>query len=83
VRSAAQLHRAPGELIHVAVRKGHRWAGKQVRTLKMPGDCVLATVLRGDVIHIPSGDLVIQAGDQLVIFCRTDDVERVQSTFKS
>ncbi len=83
VRSAAQLHRAPGELIHVAVRKGHRWAGKQVRTLKMPGDCVLATVLRGDVIQIPSGDLVIQAGDQLVIFCRTDDVERVQSTFKS
>jgi Trk K+ transport system NAD-binding subunit len=49
----------------------------------MPGECVLATVLRDDLIHVPTGDLVIQAGDQLVIFALPKDVERVQSAFKS
>jgi trk system potassium uptake protein TrkA len=83
VKAAAQLHRAPGELLHVAIREGHRWTGKPVHRLKMPGECVLATVLRDDQIHVPTGDLVIQAGDQLVIFALPKDVERVQSAFKS
>ncbi|MBL7114422.1 MAG: Trk system potassium transporter TrkA [Kiritimatiellae bacterium] len=83
VKAAAQLHRAPGELLHVAIREGHRWVGKPVHRLKMPGECVLATVLRDEQIHVPTGDLVIQAGDQLVIFSLPKDVERVQGAFKS
>ena len=83
IKAAICLHKAPGELLHVAVSKGHRWAGKPVSRLKMPGDCLIATVLRGDRIHVPTGDLKIQAGDQLVIFALPPDVGRVQSIFKS
>ena len=82
IRAAVCLHKAPGELLHVTVRKGHRWAGKPVSRLKMPGDCLLATVLREDTVHMPAGDLVIQEGDQLVIFALPADVGRVQSMFK-
>ena len=83
IRAAVCLHKAPGELLHVAVRKGHRWVGKPVSRIKMPGDCLLATVLREDTIHVPTGDLVVQDGDQLVIFALPPDVGRVQSMFKT
>jgi trk system potassium uptake protein TrkA len=83
VRAAAQLHWIPGELLHVSVREKHRWVGKAVQTLKMPGDCILASVLRDEQIHIPHGNLTIQEGDQLVIFCRLEHVERIQQAFKT
>lgn len=83
VKAAVQLRRAPGEFLHVAIRKGHRWAGKPVHRLKMPGKCLIATVLRDDQIHVPTGDLTIQEGDQLVMFALPSDVERVEGAFKS
>jgi len=82
VRAATWLHKAPGELLHVVVREGHRWAGKPISQLKMPGECLIATVLRGDTIHIPTGDLTLEEGDQLVIFALPADVGRVQNMFK-
>ncbi|MBT3296087.1 MAG: Trk system potassium transport protein TrkA [Verrucomicrobia bacterium] len=82
IRAATWLHKAPGELLHVVVREGHRWAGKPISGLKMPGECLIATVLRGDTIHVPTGDLTVEEGDQLVIFALPADVGRVQSLFK-
>ncbi|NQU41177.1 MAG: Trk system potassium transporter TrkA [Lentisphaerae bacterium] len=82
IRAAVCLHKAPGELLHVVIREGHRWAGKPISRLKMPGDCLIATVLRGDTIHVPTGELTIEEGDQLVIFALPDDVGRVQGMFK-
>jgi trk system potassium uptake protein TrkA len=83
VKAAVQLRRAPGEFLHVAIREGHRWAGKPVHRLKMPGKCLIASVLRDDQMHVPNGDLVIEAGDQLVMFALPSDVDRVERAFKS
>lgn len=82
VRAAVCLHKAPGELLHVVVREGHRWAGKPISRLKVPDDCMIATVLREDTVRIPTGELVIQEGDQLVIFALPTGVGRVQGMFK-
>jgi trk system potassium uptake protein len=83
IRAAVCLHEAPGEMLNVVVREKHRWAGKPVSRLKMPGECLIATVLRDDEVHIPTGDLVIQAGDELVLFALPADVGRVQGMFKT
>jgi CIC family chloride channel protein len=48
------------------VAPGAACAGKQVRDLEWPQDCVIATVRRRGEIIIPHGDTVIQAGDVLV-----------------
>jgi trk system potassium uptake protein len=83
VKAAVRLNRSPGELLHVIVGRKHRWVGKPISRLKMPGACLLATVLRDDRIHVPTGDLAIQAGDQLVIFALPDVVGRVQNLFRT
>ncbi len=61
----------------------HRWVGKAIRNLKIPGDCLIATVLRDEQVHVPTGDLVLHGGDQLVLFAMPDGVDRVQAAFKS
>ena len=82
IKAAARLHKVPGELLHVAVPERHRWVGKTVRQLRIPGDSVIATVLRGEEIQVPTGDLTIESGDQLVVFAIPDRVEQVQAIFK-
>ncbi len=83
VKAAVRLRRAPGEFLHVAIRERHRWAGKPIYKLKMPGRCLIASVSRDDKIHVPTGNLVLQAGDQLVMFALPTDVDRVESAFRS
>jgi trk system potassium uptake protein TrkA len=83
VKAAMRLQEAPGELLQVVVGPKHRWVGKAIRNLKIPGDCLIATVLRDEQVHVPTGDLVLHGGDQLVLFAMPDGVDRVQAAFKS
>lgn len=82
IRAALCLHKAPGELLHVAVRERHRWAGKAISKIKVPAHCIIVTVMRNEQIHVPTGDLVIEAGDHLVIFALPEEVSQVQRLFK-
>jgi trk system potassium uptake protein TrkA len=82
VKSAALLHRLPGELLQIDVPAGHRWIGKSIRDIKAPKGAVVVTALRDGKIHVPTGDYQIGASDQLVIFCKPETVERIEKTFR-
>jgi len=43
-----------------------RIAGKAVKDIQLPDHCVMAAVLRGTDILVPSGDLDIQPGDEIL-----------------
>ena len=54
-------------LQEVVVNRGHRWRGKQLRELNLPGHTLIILIKRGGGTIIPSGDTVILSGDLLVI----------------
>ncbi len=39
---------------------------KQIAELKLPEDCVIATIVRGDEVIIPRGNTVLEAGDSII-----------------
>jgi len=82
IRAALCLHNAPGELLQVVVAEKHKWSGMLVGDLKMPGDCMIVSVLRGETVLIPTGKLTLEEGDQLIIFALPDDVSTVQRLFR-
>ena len=41
-------------------------AGKMVKDIHLPGECVLATVIREDHILLPSGTTVLEPGDTVI-----------------
>ena len=50
------------------VRQDHKIITfKKVKDIKMPGECLIAVLRRGDSIIIPRGDTVIEPGDLLVL----------------
>jgi trk system potassium uptake protein len=49
-------------------------AGKAIRDLKLPTECVLAAVIRKGELIIPRGDLVLQAADEILAVVHSSDV---------
>jgi|APTNR8051073442_1049403.scaffolds.fasta_scaffold00042_30 trk system potassium uptake protein TrkA len=83
VRAAALLHRLPGELLDVVVPGSSEWCGKAIKQQRMPAGLLVATVLRGDQVLSATGELVLQAGDRLVLFVLPQSVAKVEALFRS
>jgi len=82
VTGAALLHRLPGEMLEVTVPQTSKWAGLDLRRIQMPRDTIIASFLRNDDVRVPTGDDVICAGDQLVIFALPKAVARTEALFR-
>ncbi len=66
----ATLSRGRLEIIEVGLANDSPAAGKAVKELRLPIDCVLMSVLRGDEIIVPRGDTVLEGGDAIVALVR-------------
>ena len=53
--------------IETEIRKGDKWIGKMIRELGMPKSSLIAAIVRDGKTIIPRGDIVITAGDKLII----------------
>lgn len=83
VKAAALLHRLPGELLDVVIPPDSRWCGKPIRSQRIPNGLMIATVLRGEQVVAATGDLVLEAGDRLVLFALPETVSKVETLFQS
>jgi trk system potassium uptake protein TrkA len=82
VKAAAILHRLPGELLEVALPATSNWCGKAIKNIKLSSGVLVATVMRGDELIPANGNLVLAAGDRLVLFALPKAVSRIESMFE-
>jgi trk system potassium uptake protein TrkA len=59
-------------LAEVTVPPTSRVIGKRVDSLKLPKDCVLATLLRGGQLLIPRGETMNEPGDKIIALVKTE-----------
>ena len=81
VQAAAILARLPGELIEIKLSAKHKWAGKAIKDLKIPDGVIIVSALRAGHVRTATGDLVLAAGDCLVVYCLPDTVSKMESFF--
>jgi trk system potassium uptake protein TrkA len=81
VQAASLLHNLPGELLDVVVKDGGKIAGKHIREIKIPRTAIIATVMRKGAVVTATGDLQLEAGDRVLVFCHPDAVKKIQSIF--
>jgi trk system potassium uptake protein TrkA len=79
IKSAAILHKLPGELLEVVIGPASPWTGKAIRSLDLPKGMVIATVLRDDTVIPATGRLVFAAGDRVVIFALPKAAAKIEA----
>ena len=68
------LRQGQANLVEVTLPAHTPLAGAPVRSLKLPVDSALVTILRGGRVIVPQGDDALEAGDEL-LFVATQAVE--------
>ena len=79
VKSAAVLHKLPGELLEISIEKKGKWTGKAIQDIRIPKGAIIATVLRDNDVCVAKGDLVFSPGDRVVIFCLPETVSKLEN----
>ena len=60
-------------LLEFVRRHGSEAAGKKVKDLKLPGNCLLVSIQRGRREMIPRGNTVLLPGDTLAVMTAASD----------
>jgi trk system potassium uptake protein TrkA len=69
------LRQGQANLVEVTLPEDTLLAGSPVRSLRLPTDAALVTILRGGRVIVPQPDDPLEAGDEL-LFVATADVEQ-------
>ena len=65
-------------IIETAVCMGSLIEGKKIKELKLPSECLLVAVKRGEHEIIPKGDTQIHAGDYLITLTNEDNASEIR-----
>lgn len=68
-------------LVGVIVPEKARVAGKLIRNIDIPEECVVAAIIRGKDFVVPRGNTKIEAGDHVVFVGPTSAIKKAQDTF--
>ena len=55
----------------IRIKESSNWAGRRIKELDLPQDCLIALVVRGNERIVPIGDTLLQDGDEVVICTRS------------
>lgn len=70
-------------LIDMAVPEGAIVAGRQIKDIEVPDQCVVAALIRDNAFVVPRGATVINAGDHVVFIGPTEDVQAAHKIFST
>ena len=76
--SARLRNLAGAAFVELLVREGAPVAGRAVREVDWPAQTILTSIRRGDDLVLPSGDTVLEVGDEVVVLTRSDAAPDVQ-----
>ncbi|WP_292293231.1 Trk system potassium transporter TrkA [Marivita sp.] len=78
VKSVYSIGDAEAEVIEAEVLSTSPMAGQKLRDIDFPEGVIVGAVRKGDKVKRPTGTMVIDAGDQVVLFALAKDVPEVE-----
>lgn len=82
VKAARLFHKLPGELLEVVIPEKSHLAGKKIRSVKIPRETIIAAILRGEDVVVPTGEVELLVGDDLVLYTTSQDMKKLRSFFE-
>lgn len=81
VLSVQRIGEGGAEAVELLVRKGSKAAEKSLMNLRLPGGAIVGAVFRDGSAFLPTGETVLEIGDDIVAFVLGDVRESVEKMF--
>lgn len=82
IRAVQSVHFGAAEVIEGIALDTAPITGKPLRELDLPDSVRVGSVVRGDTVLQPNGDLEIRNEDRVIMFALTDQIRTVESLFR-
>ncbi len=80
IRSVHSLAEGKIEFVEITCQKGDKFDSRAIKDLKLPKDTLILFITRDKQNLLPSGNLVILAGDNLVIITTGESMKKLENT---
>lgn len=74
-----KLRKGAYSLVEEKVHPKSAVSGKAIREMALPAESVIAAVIRGGKLLVPRGDLVLQAGDEVLAVVHADEIPKLSA----
>ena len=81
ILALANLHNIDAEVFEFEVKEGAKVTEQPVRELRFPREAVFGGIIRNKKAIMAAGDLQIQAGDKVIVFCLPEAIHTVEGLF--
>ena len=81
VLAATVLRDIDAEVLELVVQNRAKVAGKKIHSISFPDRALIGSVVRDGQVLIPTGDLVIQPGDDVIVCSQSKSIPRVEALF--
>lgn len=82
ITSLAVLEEGSVEIVEFAVHGDAPVIGTRLRDIRFPNGSLVAAILRGDHVIVPTGDDELHADDSMILIAGSDALEAVQRLFQ-
>lgn len=76
-----EIETGVASLIDLIVPPGGSVVGRQIRAIQIPGQCVVAAVLRDEEFVVPRGNTELAAGDHVILVGPREEIKAAQDVF--
>jgi trk system potassium uptake protein TrkA len=71
------------EVIELSLLDSSRIVGKSIKDIQLPGQTLILSVTRNNEDIIPSGDLILQEGDYIIVIAHKEAVSKIEEILVS
>jgi trk system potassium uptake protein TrkA len=79
--SLSVLHKGEARIVELKVSPASKIAGKKLKRANFPKNTLVGAIVRNNSVIIPGGEDVVNVGDSLIVFARTDTIPKLVRLF--
>ena len=82
VQNVQNLTAADAEIVEFVVTEDSRITRDTIKNMNLPVECNIGAMVRAGEGILVNGDTQLLPGDQVVVFCKSNNLQRVEKYFK-
>ena len=82
VQNVQNLTAADAEIVEFLVTENSRITHDAIKNMRLPAECNIGAMVRAGEGILVNGDTQLMPGDQVVVFCKSNNLQRVEKFFK-
>ena len=82
VQNVQNLTSADAEIVEFVVTEDSRITRDMIKNMRLPQECNIGALVRAGEGILVNGDTQLLPGDQVVVFCKSNNLQRIEKFFK-